>query len=150
MVIFKNCPSVLSLSLIHCHLSASSPNHNLISAVTITPTAVHQLQRLCRAINPTFCPPDRNLKLETVTWTNLIFRGSITTRGHESLFIIRLQQRARSKPLVSPHARHLLCWAWEHDIQATVTSKINLMTVQRVCVWPCRISLAPEVMSFIR
>lgn len=72
MVIFKNCPSVLSLSLIHCHLSAASPNHNLISAVTMTPTAVHQLQRLCGVVNPSLCLTDHHLKLDTVTWTSTV------------------------------------------------------------------------------
>lgn len=89
MVIFKNCPSVLSLSLIHCHLSAGSPNHNLISAVTITPTAVHQLQWLCRAINPYFRLTDHHLKLDNVTWTKHRMQNDICRlyheRGYESL-----------------------------------------------------------------
>lgn len=93
MVIFKNGPSVSSLSLIHCHLSAASPNHNLISTVTMTPTAVHQLQRLCRTINPYFRLTDHQLKLDTVTWINVVCMQNrlYHERGHESLFMIWLQ-----------------------------------------------------------
>ncbi len=133
MVIFKNCPSVLSLSLIHCHLSAASPNHNLISAVTVTPTAVHQLQAL-QGHQPHFLSNWPQCK----AWYSVLDKSDLKrfyhNRGHESLFMIRLQQRARCKPPVSPHARHLLCWACEHDIQATITWEINLMTVQSVCL----------------
>lgn len=115
MVIFKNCPSVLSLSLIHCHLSAASPNHNLISAVTITPTAVHQLQRLCRVINPTFCPTDRNLKLETVTWTNLIFRGFITTEVINPCLLFDCNREIEVSPLFL-HMHVIFCAELENMI----------------------------------
>lgn len=74
MVIFYNFPSVLFLSFIHCHLSAASPNHNLISTVTMTSTAVHPLQTLCMVIKPSFCLTGHHLKLDIVTWTNIVYR----------------------------------------------------------------------------